>query len=408
MRPFLTNKLYYQMIFVVSAILIFNFVIASESSITLNSDKDSIKIDFVSINTSLLPLYEVVSYYEADFQWDSAQEQVNIKRGNVSINLTIGNPHILVNNSKLKLLTEPPNIYQGVPVLSPKDTATMLSNLIPSMIFTYNESESSITAKKNLEYDSSTINSAKPKTQFDDINFNDGFDLPGNFDLRTVVIDAGHGGHDSGASRSGVHEKDIVLDVAKRLGKLLKNEKSLNVVLTRDTDVFIPLPQRTSIANRYPPDSTLFVCLHVNASPSKSGGSGTETYVFNLEATDAEARALAKRENAGEAMDLTIILSRCYHTGTEPYSLDIAKRVQRTLTSQLGLRDRGVRKAPFYVLAGTKMPAILVELAYVSNSEERQRMQTDSFRQQTAEALYDAIMGFKSAVSKSLVKAKAN
>ncbi|HGJ64131.1 TPA: hypothetical protein ENS27_01935 [bacterium] len=408
MRPFLTNRLYYQMIFVVSAILIFNFVIASESSITLNSDKDAIKIDFVSINTSLLPLYEVFSYYGADFQWDSTQEQISIKKGGVSINLTIGNPHILINNSKLKLLTEPPKIYQGVPVLSPKDTVTMLSNLIPSMIFTYDESESSIAAKKNLEYDSSTINSTKPKTQFDDINFNDGFDLPGNFDLRTVVIDAGHGGHDSGASRSGVHEKDIVLDVAKRLGKLLKNEKSLNVVLTRDTDVFIPLPQRTSIANRYPPDSTLFVCLHVNASPSKSGGSGTETYVFNLEATDAEARALAKRENAGEAMDLTIILSRCYHTGTEPYSLDIAKRVQRTLTSQLGLRDRGVRKAPFYVLAGTKMPAILVELAYVSNSEERQRMQTDSFRQQTAEALYDAIMGFKSAVSKSLVKAKAN
>ena len=408
MRPFLTNRLYYQMIFVVSAILIFNFVIASESSITLNSDKDAIKIDFVSINTSLLPLYEVFSYYGADFQWDSTQEQISIKKGGVSINLTIGNPHILINNSKLKLLTEPPKIYQGVPVLSPKDTVTMLSNLIPSMIFTYDESESSIAAKKNLEYDSSTINSTKPKTQFDYINFNDGFDLPGNFDLRTVVIDAGHGGHDSGASRSGVHEKDIVLDVAKRLGKLLKNEKSLNVVLTRDTDVFIPLPQRTSIANRYPPDSTLFVCLHVNASPSKSGGSGTETYVFNLEATDAEARALAKRENAGEAMDLTIILSRCYHTGTEPYSLDIAKRVQRTLTSQLGLRDRGVRKAPFYVLAGTKMPAILVELAYVSNSEERQRMQTDSFRQQTAEALYDAIMGFKSAVSKSLVKAKAN
>jgi len=202
-------------------------------------------------------------------------------------------------------------------------------------------------------------------------------------------------------------KKILSLMSPKGLENCLKNT-TLKVVLTRDTDVYPPLSQRTTIANRYPPDSTLFVSLHVNASPSRSGGGGTETYVFDLEATDAEARALAKRENEGESMDLTIILSHCYHAGTEIYSLDIARRIQRAITSQLGLRDRGVRRAPFYVLAGTKMPAILVELAYVSNYSERMKMKTASFRQQAAEALFDAIMKFKGDVDKSLAKSKLN
>jgi N-acetylmuramoyl-L-alanine amidase len=107
-------------------------------------------------------------------------------------------------------------------------------------------------------------------------------------------------------------------------------------------------------------------------------------------------------------MDLTMMLSHLYHAGTEPYTLDIAGRVQRSLTTKLELDNRGVRKAPFWVLAGTKMPGILVELAYVSNTEEREKLQSDSFRQKAAEALYDAIMGFHNAVNSSLAKAKPN
>ena len=407
MRLISNNKIHYQQIITISIILFLALSFSVDGSVTLKTEKDSIKIDSVSSESAdLFPLHEIASYYKADFQWDSIHEKMKLSKDDFSVSLTLGNPHILVNDSKLKLLSAPPNMYQGIVALSAKDSVSILSDLIPSMIFDYNEKEATITTKNNPDYKPSKT-TVKPKTDFDD-NISDEYKLPGNFNLRTVVIDAGHGGHDPGANRAGVREKDIVLDVAKRLGKLLEENTTLKVVLTRDTDVFIPLSQRTTIANRYQSDSTLFVSLHVNASPSRSGGNGTETYVFDLEATDAEARALAKRENEGESMDLTIILSHCYHAGTEIYSLDIARKIQRAITSQLGLKDRGVKRAPFYVLAGTKMPAILVELAFISNSSERARMQTTSFRQQAAEALFDAIIKFKGDVDKSLAKSKLN
>jgi N-acetylmuramoyl-L-alanine amidase len=402
-------KLHYQQVILISVMLFFTLSFSVEGSVTLKSVNGSVKIETISSDSFiLLPLHEVVSYYEADFQWDAIHEQMKLLKDNVNIRLTLGNPHILVNDCKLKLLSAPPSIHQGMVVLSPQDTVSILSDLIPSMVFAYNESETTITAEKNSNYESAEPSSAKPKSAFDVNYLDDESKFPGNFDLKTVVIDSGHGGHDPGASRAGVREKDIVLDVSSRLAELLKTKTSLQIVMTRDTDVFIPLPQRTSIANRYSPDSTLFVCIHINASPSKTGGGGTETYIFDLEATDKEANALAKRENEGEPMDLTIILSHLYHVGTEPYSLDIAKRVQKTVTSQLGLDNRGVRRAPFYVLAGTKMPAILVELAYVSNPSEREKLSNPSFRQQAAEALFGSIMGFKGAIDKSLAKAKPN
>lgn len=392
-------KIHYQRFISIFFLLFFMTSFFAEGSITLKSDNDSVKIESLTNESTNISLYEVASYYKADFQWNSINEQIKLSKDKVNVRLTLGNPHILVNDRNLRLLSAPPFINQGAVALSPQDAVIILSELIPSMQFVYNEAEASIIAKEN--------NKPSDKVAFNN-NFDDGQRLPGNFNLKTIVIDAGHGGHDPGANRSGVREKDVVLDISKRLAEILETKTSLKVVLTRDTDVFIPLSQRTSIANKYPPENTLFLCLHINASPSKTGGRGTETYIFNLEATDAEARALAKRENEGEAMDLTVILSHCYHTGTEPYSLEIANRVQKAITSQLGLDNRGVRRAPFYVLAGTKMPAILVELAYVSNPSEREKLNTPSFRQNAAEALYDAIMGFKGVVDRSLAKVKAN
>ena len=407
MRLISNSNYYHQKIIAIFFILFISLSFSVDASITLKTENDSIKIEPVSSEfPDLFPLHEIASYYKADFQWNSTQEKIILSKDNLSVSLTLGNPHILINSNKLRLLSASPNIYRGAIALSAQDSVKILSDLIPSMIFEFSEKDTTISAKKNPNYEPNKT-SSKSNAGFSE-SFNDEYKLPGNFDLRTVVIDAGHGGHDPGATRAGVREKDIVLDVAKRLRKILEANTTLKVVLTRDTDVFIPLSQRTTIANKYPPENTLFISLHVNASPSQSGGSGTETYVFDLEATDTEARALAKRENAGEPMALTIILSRCYHTGTELYSLDIAKKIQRNITSRLALRDRGVKRAPFYVLAGTKMPAVLVELAYVSNSSERAQMQTESFRQKAAEAMFDAIIGFKGNVDRSLAKSKLN
>ena len=378
------------------------------SAVTLKLDNKSTCIEQILSNPSLLlPLHEVADYYGIDFLWNAPNEQMILSKDGKSVRLAIKNQYALINGTKLVSLSTPPTILRGVFALSPKDTVSILSDIFPSKIVSYDEKATTLTMVNGKEEAKAenTITNNKP---VENPTFYESSDLPGNFDLKTIVIDSGHGGHDSGASRAGVHEKNIVLDVANKLGDILKSRTKFKVVLTRSTDVFIPLPQRTTIANRYPADSTLFICIHCNASPSKVGGHGTETYVFNLDATDAEARALAKRENEGEAMDLTMILSHCYHAGTEPYTLDIARRVQRSLTTKLDLDDKGVRKAPFYVLAGTKMPAILVELAYVSNTEEREKLQSDSFRQKAAEALYDAVMGFHDAVDRSLAKAKPN
>jgi N-acetylmuramoyl-L-alanine amidase len=377
-------------------------------SVILKSESGSTNIDPISSDPLLLPLHEVVSYYGIEPQWNVTQEQMVISKDSANVWLTLGNQYALVNGSKLMLLSVPPTMLRGTVVTSPKDTVGILSELMPSLNFSYNEASTTIAVTKrddkpNLNNTASQSEPTVTKSSSDEES-----DFPGNFELKTVVIDPGHGGHDSGANRAGVREKDIVLDVSLRLAELLKLKTDLKVVLTRDTDVFIPLSRRTDIANKYPANSTLFLCIHCNASRSKVGGYGTETYVFNLEATDNEARALASRENEGESMDLTMILSHCYHAGTEPYSLDIAKRTLRTLTEELDLSNRGVRHAAFYVLAGTKMPATLVELAYVSNTSEREKLQSESFRQRAAEALFHSIMDFKGVIGKSIAKSKMN
>jgi len=378
-------------------------------SVTLKYDNSSVSIGSFSGNPSiLLPLHEIADYCGIDFLWNAPNEQMILSRDGKNVRLMLNNQYALANGTELVPLSAFPSVLQGAFVLQPNDTVLVLSKIFPFKTVSYDEQTSTIAITSEEKSESMQNAFIRDRSTDSSSAFYEGSDLPGNFNLKTVVIDPGHGGHDAGASRNRVYEKDIVLDISKKLAELLKSNTKLKVVMTRSTDVFIPLSQRTSIANRYPADSTLFICIHCNASRSKVGGHGTETYVFDLEATDAEARALASRENEGESMDLTMILSHCYHTGTEPYSLDIARRVQRSLTTKLGFDDRGVRRAPFYVLAGTKMPAILVEVAYLSNTEEREKLQSESFRQKTAEALYDAIIGFQDAVNKSLAKAKPN
>ncbi|MBM3211521.1 N-acetylmuramoyl-L-alanine amidase, partial [Candidatus Poribacteria bacterium] len=114
------------------------------------------------------------------------------------------------------------------------------------------------------------------------------------------------------------------------------------------------------------------------------------------------------RENADMRMDLAYILSNCYHTGNEIYNLEFARKVHSSLLQELGLENRGIKRAPFYVLAWTRMPSILVELGFVSNPGDKQKLLSESFRQRAAEALYEGIKDFYNSFSKSLVKANAN
>ena len=219
-----------------------------------------------------------------------------------------------------------------------------------------------------------------------------------------VVIDAGHGGHDPGAQANGVNEAELTLDVASRLSRLLQKQPGVEVVMTRDTDVFIPLEERTAIANREGAD--LFLSIHANASRNPKAH-GVETYFLNF-ANNAEAEAVAARENStsGRAMhSLPDIVKAIALNNKIDESRDFAEIVQRSMVHKLGtrnkqLRDLGVKQAPFVVLIGASMPSVLAEISFVTHRQEGILLKSGAYRQQIAEALFDAVIKYQEALKK--------
>jgi N-acetylmuramoyl-L-alanine amidase len=194
-------------------------------------------------------------------------------------------------------------------------------------------------------------------------------------------------------------EAEVVLDVALRLEKLLKNEPGVDVVLTRRTNVFIPLEERTAIANRE--DADLFLSIHVNSSRN-SRASGVETYFLNF-ANNPEAEAVAARENAtaGRSMHQLPDMVRAISLNNKlDESRDFARTVQEALVGGEGkdareARDRGVKQAPFVVLIGAGMPSVLAEIAFITNADEGGRLRNGAHRQQIAQALFEALRKYQ-------------
>lgn len=219
-----------------------------------------------------------------------------------------------------------------------------------------------------------------------------------------IVIDPGHGGHDTGTiGPNGVEEKNVVLDVAKRLGKLLRTRMGADVVFTRRDDTFIPLETRTAIANHEQAD--LFVSIHANSSHDEDAR-GVETYYLNF-TSNAGALEVAARENATSDQsihELQDLVKKIALKEKIEESREFATDVQRSLHSGLavknsGLRDRGVKKAPFVVLIGANMPSILAEISFVSNPTDERKLDTPEYRQRIAESLYKGIAKYVNGLS---------
>jgi N-acetylmuramoyl-L-alanine amidase len=219
----------------------------------------------------------------------------------------------------------------------------------------------------------------------------DGFDV--------VVIDAGHGGDDEGARGSAdLVEKDLVLDLARRLAERLR-AAGLRVVLTRDSDVTLPLEARTRLANQARGD--LFVSIHANAA-SEQGARGGEVYFLSLEASDEPSRQLAARENAAFATGavttagdpLLDLLGDLVATEHMLESNEFALLAERELAAADETPSRGVKQAPFVVLAGVQMPAALVEVGFVTNRREAERLVGEAGRERIADALARAVRVF--------------
>lgn len=218
--------------------------------------------------------------------------------------------------------------------------------------------------------------------------------------LRRVVIDPGHGGHDPGATGpSGLLEKDVTLDIAHRAAPLIAQELGISTLLTRDTDVYVPLDERAARANAFRGD--LFISVHCNASESPSSR-GVMTFVLD-ESRDAVALSVAARENsasAAAATELANALSRTLSDGFVQQSVHFAELLQRASVASLGLayegvRDQGAKRAGFYVLAGAQMPAVLYEVSFISNPREELRLNTADYRQRIADALVNAVRAYR-------------
>jgi N-acetylmuramoyl-L-alanine amidase len=222
--------------------------------------------------------------------------------------------------------------------------------------------------------------------------------------LARVVLDPGHGGHDMGThGPSGLSEKDVVLDVAQRLGSLIEERMGSEVIYTRTEDTFIPLEERTAIANQHKAD--LFLSIHANSSPYRSAA-GVETYILNF-TTSKTALEVAARENASSersVFDLKETLNKIALKDKIDESREFASRLQTSLWSISGkqnaaAQNRGVKKAPFVVLIGAQMPSVLAEIGFLTNAGDEAALRKNEQRQKIAEALYKGIASYADSLS---------
>jgi len=224
-----------------------------------------------------------------------------------------------------------------------------------------------------------------------------------------IVIDPGHGGHDPGAKGKGISEAELVLDVALRLEKQLQKVSGVDVILTRRTDEFIALQERTAIANREGAD--LFLSIHANAN-SNAQVRGVETYFLNF-ANNLSAAAVAARENAasGQTMGALPDLVKTIALNNKlDESRDFATAIQRTMMDKLSLtnktKDLGVKQAPFVVLIGAAMPSVLAEIAFVTNPQEARLLKGAAYRQKIADALFNAIRSYQTSLKSTKTAAQ--
>jgi N-acetylmuramoyl-L-alanine amidase len=219
---------------------------------------------------------------------------------------------------------------------------------------------------------------------------------------RTVVIDPGHGGLETGAKgKFGALEKDITLSISKKLKTIIERNLAFNVELTRDEDVEVSLEQRTALANYH--DAFLFISIHANSSFRKKAR-GPETYFLSLNATDRDARRLAYLENNesdigdkifGQDEDnIKMILWDMAQSAYLKQSSMLADKIQDELNSLLRTKNRGIKQAPFFVLAGVACPAVLVETAFLSDAGEEKKLVSEVFQRQLAQAIFRGLVRF--------------
>ena len=328
----------------------------------------------------------------------SVNDFIKITNSKKFINNKTQKAVFFVDNKKIKISNQitfieiEDNLFQlssevvnenGVYYLPTQSFFRIIQNLsdFSSIKYTNNEIRfTSISADKKIVKKNVDLRSEKEKWEF-----------------KTIVIDAGHGGKDPGAvGYRGTKEKDIALDVAKRLEKKLSKNMNVKIIMTRDEDVFLRLSERTKIANES--NGNLFISIHTNAAEDRRA-SGFETFLIGPNKNEAAVR-VAARENAVLELEgstgkkLTnedLIQATIAQSAFASKSEQFASMVQKEIKKRVQSRDRGVKQAGFYVLMGASMPNVLVELGFISNPSEEKKLRSPQYRDQLATAIYRAV-----------------
>jgi N-acetylmuramoyl-L-alanine amidase len=291
-----------------------------------------------------------------------------------------------------------PSAGATLPAPPPMATPMALAepSVVPSIIRPVEPAANEVNAEKTVDNPVALSAPIAPRG-----NATGGFSIARQLGLgiSRIVIDPGHGGHDPGAQVRGLDEADLTLDIAIRLEALLKKEPGLEVMLTRRTNAYLSLEERTEIANREGAD--LFLSIHANTSRNVSA-SGVETYFLSF-AGSPEAEAVAARENSSHVSEMNKLpdLIRAITLNNKlDESRDFAGMVQEALVTRLrrsnaSLTNRGVKKAPFVVLIGAEMPSVLAEVSFMTNKKDLQLLKTATYKQRIAEALQAAIMRYR-------------
>lgn len=223
--------------------------------------------------------------------------------------------------------------------------------------------------------------------------------------IARIVIDPGHGGKDPGCiGRNGLQEKTVVLDVCRELKKLIEREKTLEVILTRETDIFLPVESRPVIANQKRAD--LYISVHANSIPNKKR-SGVQTFYLNF-SHDPSVNAIAAQENATSTKSISEmkdIITKIAQNSKIVESKELAEIIQDSIVSTLSknykdVKDLGVKGGPFWVLIGGEMPSILVEISHLSNSKEAERLKSPQYRRYVAQGIYSGIKNYMESLGK--------
>ena len=328
----------------------------------------------------------------------SVNDFIEITKSNNFINDKIQKVVFYVDNKKIKISNQitfieiEDNLFQlssevvnenGVYYLPTESFFGIIQNLSDSSSIKYNKNEIRFTSISEIKKPLKPVDLRSKK---EEVKF------------RTVVIDAGHGGKDPGAiGYRGTKEKDIALDVAKRLEKKLSKNMNVKIIMTRDEDVFLRLSERTKIANDN--KGSLFISIHTNAAQDRRA-SGFETFLIGTNKNEAAVR-VAARENSvlelegGTEKELfteeSLIEATIKQSGYAKNSEMFADIVQQEIGKRVQSRDRGVKQAGFYVLMGASMPNVLVELGFISNPSEEKKLRSPQYRDQLATAIYRAV-----------------